>query len=235
MQVGETEYLVDVKKIPYFASFLRSQQSAGQSPSQEKVEEGKDDAPAPASVPKHNAIAFFDVINCGVENGFRQFFRRMPAVLADYHVLCETLDFLGIDVLGDTRTLKEIMKDLKAGKSDWDEEWDTRVRGRKDGARDAAFRLLYVVLKGDVLDSANAAYNMTVFVVSHYSIFKYRARKMVREAFEERFVVSDKQRRELDRWPKDSYHDLGAVDETTGLEESDRDADYYYYYSDYSD
>lgn len=33
------------------------------------------------------------------------------------------------------------------------------------------------------------AYNATLFVLSHRGIFKYRTRKMVREAFEDRFNI----------------------------------------------
>ncbi len=52
----------------------------------------------------------------------------------------------------------------------------------------------------EVADS-NMAYNAALFVVSHCGIFKYRTRKMVREAFEERFRVSEKQQKGLDKWP----------------------------------
>lgn len=39
-----------------------------------------------------------------------------------------------------------------------------------------------------------------MFVVSHPGSFKYRTRKMVREAYEDRFRVSEKQRSRLDKW-----------------------------------
>jgi hypothetical protein len=35
----------------------------------------------------------------GKEKGFRQFFRCMPINLADYRVLCESLETLNVDVL----------------------------------------------------------------------------------------------------------------------------------------
>ncbi|KAF2176240.1 hypothetical protein K469DRAFT_760889 [Zopfia rhizophila CBS 207.26] len=70
------------------------------------------------------------------------------------------------------------------------------IKGLKNVARDAAFRLLYLFVigefKSDVRDS-NMAYQAVSFVVSHRGIFKYRTRKMVREAFEERFELSEKQ------------------------------------------
>lgn len=49
-------------------------------------------------------------------------------------------------------------------------------------------------------NGGNAAYNATVFVVSHFRIFGYRIRKMFRVAFEHKFTLSVKQRRELDKW-----------------------------------
>ena len=89
------------------------------------------------------------------------------------------------------------MDDLRSGKNDWNE------RDVKGPARDSAFRLLYLFLLGDsesdVRDS-NMAYHATLFVVSHPGIFEYRTRKMVREAYEERFDVSVNQLHQLGRY-----------------------------------
>ncbi|RYO86982.1 hypothetical protein DL764_008924 [Monosporascus ibericus] len=210
VQVGDKEYVIDVEKIPYFESFLKFQQNAGQNTE---------------SLPTHNDVPFFDVINNGTHDGFRQFFRRMPTQLSDYHVLCETLEFLAVDVLGG-RNLHAIMQDMRKAKSDWDREERREIKGLKTVARDSAFRLMYVFLLGefgdDVKDS-NMAFNITLFVVSHPSIFRYRTRKMIRAAFEERFCMSDKQRRGLDKWPIDdsSSKESQEEDSTTTSEESD--------------
>ncbi|KAF6833623.1 geranylgeranyl pyrophosphate synthetase, partial [Colletotrichum musicola] len=139
VRIGTTEYLIDVQKIPYFASFTNFQALSGR----EAI---------------HNEIPFFDTIHYGVENGYRHFLRRLPSELSDYHVFCETLQFLAVDVLGG-RKLGEVFSDLWRGKYDWVEE-----RGEKGSsktlARDSAFRLVYLFLLGefesDVRDSKTA-------------------------------------------------------------------------------
>jgi hypothetical protein len=138
----------------------------------------------------------------------------MPTGLSDYNGLCETLGFLVIDIL-EGRKLRGIMDDTRRGKSDWDPEEKREIPG------DSAFRLLYIFLRGEfeseVRDS-NMAYNAALFVVSHRRIFKYRARKMVREAFEARFRISEKQRKGLDKWP---VNDPGSQEEDATTEEGE--------------
>ncbi|KAJ5498518.1 hypothetical protein N7453_007569 [Penicillium expansum] len=110
----------------------------------------------------------------------------MPTKLSDYRLLCETLEFLCVDVLSG-RNIRSIMDELRSGKDDWDE------RNVKSPARDSAFRLLYLFLLGDFesdVKDSNMAYNATMFVVSHPRTFEYRIRKIVRTAYEERFDVS---------------------------------------------
>jgi hypothetical protein len=129
---------------------------------------------------EHGDIPFFDIINYSVQNGFRHVFRRMPHQLVDYHVLCETLDFLGVDV-AQQQKLKDVVKELKTGYDDYDREERRVIKGSKGATRDAAFRLLYLFLVGafqsDVRDG-NIAYNAVLYIVSHRRIFKYRAHKM---------------------------------------------------------
>jgi hypothetical protein len=75
-------------------------------------------------------------------------------------------------------------------------------------------------------------HNAVIFVVSHANTFKWRTRKVVRAAYEERFVISVKQRAGLDKWEKTDAAKLANEDEgdvTTEEEES------VYYGSDYSD
>ncbi|KAI0129236.1 hypothetical protein F4776DRAFT_628059 [Hypoxylon sp. NC0597] len=212
IQVGATEYLVDTKKIPYFGSFISFQQKSGQNTT---------------PVPVHGDIPFFDIINYGVSNGFRQFFRRMPTQLSDYHVLCERLEFLAIDVPSG-RKISDIMRDFREAKNDYDKEERREIEGNRSLARDSAFRLLYLFLLGEFESSvrdSSAAYQATLFVVSHRRIFRYRTRKMVREAFEERFVVSEKQRNSLDKWPinEPSSESWWEEDVTTEVEDVDID------------
>ncbi|XXG96086.1 hypothetical protein Hte_002364 [Hypoxylon texense] len=212
--VGSTEYLVDTNRVPYFKTYLSSKQQPGE-------------VTAPIRI--HESIPFFDIIQQGLSDGFRQFFRRMPAQLSDYRTLCETLGFLKIDVLV-SRKVRDIMDDMRKGKSEWDYEYRSNIGGQKSLARNSAFRLLYGFLTGE-FDSRdnNPAYNATLFVVSHPGIFRSRTRTMVRMAFEDRFPVSEKQRKNLDKWPVSEPSRAGSEgDGTTVAEESD------YYDSDYS-
>ena len=71
-------------------------------------------------------------------------------------------------------------------------------------ARDVASKLLYLILLGEFKDESNdcaKAFN-AVFVVSHSGTFKWRTGTVARAAYEERFVVSIKQRARLDQWLK---------------------------------
>lgn len=175
-------------------------------------------------VPFQVDVPFRDIIDYGVRNGFRHFFRRMPVQLSDYSTLCQSLEFLAIDTLEGPK-MRDIMSDMRRGKSEWDpHEW-RKIDGLKSLARDSAFRLLYKFLRptaeSDATD-ANMAYNATQFVVSHCGIFKYRARKLVRESFEKQFHVSDKQRKGLDKWP---IWEEGRQESDVTTEEEDMDFD----------
>ena len=175
----------------------------------------------------HDNISFSDVIKVGLDKGFRQFFRRMPTKLSEYQALCNSLKVLAIDV-PQGRQIRDIMGDLRRGKSDWDPEEHRKIAGEKGLARDSAFRLLYAFLQEDVKDS-NAAYNAALFVVSHRNIFRYRTRKMVREAYAYRFTASPKQLIGLDKWPIRDDQGAGSQEEDVTTEE-----DEIYYNSDSS-
>ncbi|KAI1370589.1 hypothetical protein F4677DRAFT_438092 [Hypoxylon crocopeplum] len=180
-----------------------------------------------SSIPDN--IPFSDIIKFGVSHGFRQFFRRMPIQLSDYHVLCKQLKTLAIDVLRG-RKMRDIMNDMRRGKSDWDPDERQQIEGLKSLARDSAFRLLYLFLlrefESDAKDQ-NMAYNATLFVVSHSGIFKCRTRKMVREAFDEQFHVSQKQRTTLNMWSiNESSSQLQEEDVTTEVYDYGFDSDW---------
>ncbi|KAM0473919.1 hypothetical protein ACHAPX_007967 [Trichoderma viride] len=177
-------------------------------------------------------MPFSDIVDCAVQDGFRQIFRRMSTSLSDYQSLCETLKSRGIDVLAG-RTLRDIMKDLRRGKDDWDPDERREIKGAKSLARDSAFRLLYVFIL-DLCESGagdqNMAYNATTFVVSHRKIFKYKTRKMVRQAFEMRFSTSYNQRKGLDKWPIDNSSRGNAEEEEEDVTTEEEDV----YSSDWS-
>ncbi|KAI0875081.1 hypothetical protein GGS24DRAFT_489541 [Hypoxylon argillaceum] len=182
---------------------------------------------------RHDNILYFDEVVRGLSKGPRHFFRIMPTRLSDYRVLCDTLKFLCVDVL-EGRTLRHIMDDFRSGKSDWDPDERRVYNNSKSLARDSAFRLLYTFLSNELVSDPKdkpMAYNAAFFVVSHPRMFRWKPRKMVLEAFEQRFGVSSKQRANLAKWPiKDSL--LGGEsedDQTTEFEEGD-----FYYDSDFS-
>jgi hypothetical protein len=186
-------------------------------------------------LPVRDDIPFSDMINYGLRHGLRQFFRRMPTQLSDYHVLCNSLKSLAVNVLAG-RTMRDIMEDMRRGKSDWDPDEGRDIKGLKSLARDSAFMLLYGFLLGEFGSEGrdqNMAYNATVFVVSHPGIFKYRTRRMVREAFDEKFQMSEKQRKVLNNWSTkySSSRESQEEDVTTEVDDSsdsdfDFDSDY---------
>ena len=185
------EYSLEVSKIPYLASFTNFQVNA-QPQTAEFV---------------HGPIPLFDVALKGIESGYRQCFRSIPADLSQHHTLCETYQFLCVDVLGG-QSINEIFADLKSGKSDYERDYGRRyqvIQGDKSKARDTAFKLLYLMLLGEFKDEAKDSakvYNAVLYVVSHSGTFKWSTRTVVRAAYEERFVLSVKQRAALDKWEK---------------------------------
>ncbi|KAK7429718.1 hypothetical protein QQZ08_003744 [Neonectria magnoliae] len=182
----------------------------------------------PADMPFSNIIAE------GVQNGFRHFFRLMSCQLADYRVLCKTLNTLGVDVVKQRR-LQDVVKDLKTGDDDYDPEERMVIKVSKRGARNAAFTLLYLFLVEELESPGRdgpRAYNAVLYIVSHRRKFKYRTRKMVREAFESRFMVTHKQRVGLDKWPIATPQREGGQDTEGTTEEETFD---HFMDSDWSD
>lgn len=99
-------------------------------------------------------------------------------------------------------------------------------------ARDAAFKLLYLILteefKNENEDSIEV-FNAVLFVVSHSATFRWKTRTMVRAACQERFVAILKPIARLDAWLKgDAENDVDA--DVTTTDESLNE----YYNSDYS-
>lgn len=219
IRVGDVRYDIDVSKIPYLLSFVDFQANA-QPQSIELV---------------HDPIPLFDIALKGIESGYRQCFRSLPADLSQHRILCDTYDLLRVDVLGG-QSINEISRDLKSGQSDYDREERREIKGDKSKARDTAFKLLYLILlsdfKDEMQDSAKV-FNAVLYLVSHAATFKWRTRSVVRAAYEERFIISTKQTAGLDKWEKKDTAKLAvedAGDVTTEVEESDC-----YYTSNYSD
>lgn len=219
IRIGDVRYDIDVSKIPYLSSFVDFQANA-QPQSTELV---------------HDPIPLFDIALKGIESGYRQCFRSLPADLSQHRILCDTYDFLRVDVLGG-QSINEIFRDLKSGQSDYDREERREIKGDKSKARDTAFKLLYLILLGDFKDEMQDSakvFNAVLYLVSHAATFKWSTRSVVRAAYEERFVISTKQTAGLDKWEKKDTAKLAvedAGDVTTEEEKSDC-----YYTSDYSD
>ncbi|SPO01833.1 uncharacterized protein DNG_04506 [Cephalotrichum gorgonifer] len=144
-------------------------------------------------VQSRNNPPFFDIIEYSLAKGYRHFFRRMPLSLRDYRVLYESLERLGVDVLGQ-QNISNVMADFRTGANNYDHYERRRIPGQKSVARDAAND------PNSRIGDKNKAYNATLFVVSHSAIFRYKTRKIVREAFDESFDISAKQRASLDKW-----------------------------------
>jgi hypothetical protein len=207
VKIGDVNYNVELSKIPYLSHFVSFQRNA-------KPE---------STAFVHEAIPLFDVAVKGVESGYRHCFRSVPAELSQYQTLCETYDFLCVDVLGG-QSITEVITDLKSGKTDYELEYKRyiEIKGNKSKARDTAFKLVYLMLLGEFKDERNDSakiYDAVQFVVSHSGTFKWKTRKIVRAAYEDRFVVSKKQTAGLDKWNKDG--DRSEDDLTTEEEEDD--------------
>lgn len=161
----------------------------------------------------HEGVPLFDAALKGVESGYRQCFRLMSSNITLYRTLCDTYDFLQVDVCKG-RTLSEIIQDLKAGQN-YDEDRD------RSKARDAAFKLVYYMLRDTFQNNdkhKNSFFNAVLFVASHPSTFKWKTRNAVRAVYENMFVLSVKQRNNLDQWHTLDLRkqaDTDEIDETT--------------------
>ena len=208
IKVGDKAYEIDVRKFPYYQSLVDFQAKSGQDASRE-----------------HSDIPLFDTAYQGVEKGFRQCFRQSLTELEQYHTLCETLDFLCVNVTGG-RSLDAVIKELKTGKSDFEQEYGRyRELKNRSPARDAAFGLLYLILRSEFeseVGDSQKIYNAVFFVLSHRAIFKYRTRKIIRAAYEDRFRPSSKQISRLDAWPitEPGTNGVRAQDDVTTEESS---------------
>ncbi|KAI9042484.1 geranylgeranyl pyrophosphate synthetase [Aspergillus affinis] len=215
LKFGGVLYDIDLSMIPYLRSFVDFQRRA--QPQVTKFD--------------HGAIPLFDVALKGNEIGYRHCFRSLPADLSQYYTLCGTYDFLGVDVLGQ-QSIDDIFVDLRACKTTYELDYkrDRTVKGNKTIARNAAFRLMFLIVIGKFHIETNDCakfYNAVLFVVSHPGTFKWRTRILVLAAYKERFLITSKQSAQLDQWCRRVNH--GSEDEGT-TDEKDSEP----YYSDSS-
>ncbi|XP_014550689.1 hypothetical protein COCVIDRAFT_114847 [Bipolaris victoriae FI3] len=177
----------------------------------------------------HEDILLFNIALKGIESGYHDCFRSMPSDISSYRTLCATYGSLRVDVCKG-RTLGEIIKDLKATQ-DYDEYRD------KSKARDAVFELVYSILQ-DTFQSnnkyKNTIFNAVLFVVSYPGTFKWETRNAVRTVYESKFILSIKQRVNLDRWHELDFGKQASTDEDDVTTEEENlnlyDSDYFNYF-----
>ncbi|KAL9097152.1 MAG: hypothetical protein Q9165_000579 [Trypethelium subeluteriae] len=186
--IEDMSYSVNVSKIPYFASFIQLQRVTRPE----------------ATEFIHEPIDLFDVALKGVDSGYRQCFRSLPIDLSHYRTLFKTYKFLNVDILSGL-SLNEVIANLKVGQGDYDPEERRRIPGDKGLARNTAFQFLYLIMYAQFDPQGKESgklFNAVVFVVSHPGTFKYRTKRIIRTAYEERFTITTKQRASLDQWEK---------------------------------
>lgn len=150
---------------------------------------------------QHDTIPLFDVALEGINFGYRQCFRLLNDDVHQYQTLCKTYNFLKVDVLKGM-SIDEVAACIKAGKTNVDLDYE----GDKKMARDSAFKLLFLILDDELIEykDRNKLFNTVLYVVSHPGTFKYKSRKAVRAAYENRVLPSMKQRANLDKWTNDT-------------------------------
>jgi hypothetical protein len=102
----------------------------------------------------------------------------------------------------------------------------------KDLPRDKTFVLLYQTLQGVLETRLRIARRFQRHTICCLA-FEYRARRILREACEERFHVSQKQLAELNKWPilEPGENSCEEDEDITAEESSDFTEDDYGYYS----
>lgn len=215
IQIGSEHYALDLKEFPYLKAYLNFLRHSGR---------------LTTRIPTHDAIPFFGVIIHCLKHGFRHFFSLVPPDLSSYRALCDSIEFLGVDVLKG-QNIHHIMNELRwPGRSGCRPGGASPTRGSKTAVGDAAFTLVYQYLLGEFatgkLGAANRdadlAFNAVMFVVSHTLVFSWKIRKVVRDAFEDRFILSRRQRRALNTYPvEDRACDVAQEEGEKMAEEED--------------
>ncbi|KFY69672.1 hypothetical protein V496_00030 [Pseudogymnoascus sp. VKM F-4515 (FW-2607)] len=185
IRIGDAPYdIAAVSKIPYIKSFIDFKSRAD-----------------PLSTEfAHDAIPLFDIALKGIENGYRRCFRLLPANVLQYALLCETYDILGVHILRG-QTIDYIIEGVKSNRGNYRPN-SGHNKAAKAKARDAAFKLLYLILRGDFKDETRdplKIFNAVLFLISDPITFKPNTREVVRAAWRTRFIASKEQIRRLDR------------------------------------
>jgi hypothetical protein len=138
----------------------------------------------------------------------------------------------------DGQSFNEVLSELKACRIDHELERKRYIviKGDTTKTQDAALKVMFSVSCCRVnfeIRSRNAmkAFNRVLFVVSHSGTFSWRNRTVVRMAYEDRFVVTEKQTNGLDKWMEKGEKKENGEEGDTTTEEEDWDSyDIYYDY-----
>ncbi|KAB5583424.1 hypothetical protein GE09DRAFT_1182157 [Coniochaeta sp. 2T2.1] len=192
MKIGAKHYTLDVKRFPYLEAYLSFLRHSGRD--------------IVNHLPTHPDLPFFDVALHGLNHGFRQVFDLMPPDISAYISLCDTLELIAPDLLGGLKLI-DIFHCLRCGKAVLDEEGRVVRSANERVALTFASRLVYMFVvdefesehedelrrRCDAKRAADLAFESTMWVLTHEKVFGWKVRRVVRDAFEERFVVTRKQ------------------------------------------
>lgn len=144
----------------------------------------------------HKPIPLFYVVLRALDRGYHQCFKLLEPRISLFKTLCETYDFLQINVftgfpgISSLQLLRsDIRRYMSAGPS-----WNT--------ANDVAFQLVYLMLTGNfdpVKDTSDRdeAYDSVLIIVSRCEVFFPNTRNLVRAVFFAQFMPSAEQVAEL--------------------------------------
>jgi hypothetical protein len=201
-KIGETFYNVDISKIPYFWAAVGFERLS----------------PLQSVDFNHEDIALFDVALRDLESGYRECFCSLSGDISQYHTLRQTYFFLRVDVLAG-QSIDDILADLRA----WESDFGLEDESAKSQAWDAAFRPLFLIIRGEFgdekMDSVKV-FDAVLLDGSHPDTFKQGTRTVVQLTFEESFAVTIKQRREFHRWRNEDVANSSG-DENMAEDESD--------------
>ena len=187
--IGECEYTLKKSELPPYLESLVAFESSRNN------DHSGDDTQRRFAL--DGSIAEFEAALAGIQDGYRSVFPLLQTDAARYQALCATYDFLLVDVTSQ-RPISDLVEELKYTRPSGEDEG----RGSLAQARDAAFKLIYIVLTTETqeLRDLNRIYDAVLYVVSHPRTFTLDMRSVVIEAYLDRFPASRKQRGTLETW-----------------------------------
>lgn len=188
--IGECEYTLKKSELPPYLESL----VAFKSSSRNDNDSGDDKSQRFAL---DDPIAELEAALAGIQDGYRSIFPLLKTDAVRYQTLCATYDFLLVDVASEL-PIANLVEELKYTRQYGGDEG----RGSLAQSRDAAFKLIYIVLTTETQEvkDLNRIYDAVLYVVSHPRTFTLDMRTVVLEAYLDRFPTSRKQRDNLETW-----------------------------------